>query len=331
MKPEEIKRKLGEYCGKVGSAGKKAVSWFRNHGKMTAVLGALALVLVALAVMPGRGGGDGNGAKDGLAGGTGNGVDQGADDLKPPVQAPGQQSETALKGRSVDQGILPGPQLERDQIELLDRLTEVLKGRDLEAGGSLLLDHEQKLEYLFYQVMKGEYYLYRDGRLYGELDGEGLVLTRSTAAFYGTFENGMPEGSGVSVQGIELDGLRYDYADGQWSGGKLDGEAEAGYHYYEGSGDGESLEVKRAGTFVEDLMDGAFTYETVSADGEVTVWDMEAENGKTKLDDRWVHDEEKQYYYLPSRDISNHTYVIPDSEMAESAALEWVMRENVSM
>ena len=75
--------------------------------------------------------------------------------------------------------------------------------------------------------------------------------------------------------------------------------------------------MKRAGTFVEDLMDGAFTYETVSADGEVTVWDMEAENGKTKLDDRWVHDEEKQYYYLPSRDISNHTYVIPDSEIGE--------------
>ena len=311
MKPEEIKRKLGEFREKAGKAGKHVVPWLQNHGKMTAVLGALALVVVALAVIPGRGGaGNEAEARNGAEGGSGSPVGSSA-------QVQDGRSEMTRKGRNVDQDRIPGPQLETDQIELLDRLTEVLKRRDLEAGGSLLLHHEQKLEYVFYQVMKGETYLYRDGRLYQELDGEGLVLTRSTAAFYGNFANGMPEGIGVAIQGIELDGKRYDYADGNWSDGKLSGEATAGYHYYEGSGDGESLEVKRTGTFVGDLMDGAFTYETVSADGEVTVWDMEAENGKTKLDDRWVHDEEKQYYYLPSRDISNHTYVIPAGEIGE--------------
>lgn len=229
-------------------------------------------------------------------------------------QMAGNGSNSAQEGGRMRQGRIPGPQLETDQIELLDGLAAALKSRDLEAGGAMLLDNEQKLDYLFYQVMKGEPYLYRDGTLSSELEGEGLVMTRPVAAFYGTFENGMPEGACVAIQGIELDGVRYDYADGIWSGGKLNGEAEAGYHYYNGSGEGESQAVKRIGRFVDDLMDGAFTYETVSSDGEVTVWDMEAEDGRTKFDERWLHDDEKQYYYLPSREIDSHTYVVPDDE-----------------
>lgn len=319
MKPENIRQKLGEFVEKAGKTGRTAFVWFQSHGKIAAA-GAVAVVILAIAMMPGGGAENrgGNGAEKGI----GRGADEGtagrtADLSASPAQALDGQPEPGQDGVLQQRGTVSGPVLEEDQIKLLDGLTEVLKSRDLEAAGTMLLDNEQKLDYLFYQVMKGERYLYRAGELSADLEGEGLVMTRPMAASYGTFQNGAPEGAGVAVQGIELDGLRYDYADGVWKAGKLNGKATAGYHYYEGVGDGESREVKKNGTFVEDRIDGAFTYETLSVDGEVTVWDMEAEDGKTKLGGNWLHDDEKQYYYLPSREISNHTYVIPDSEVEE--------------
>ena len=315
MKPEDIKRKLGELRENAGKTGMGAFQWFQGHERLLVVAGALVVIVLVVAVVPGRRG-------DGNAGGGDLGPAVTPAQLASPADASpadagqmaGNGSNSAQEGGRMRQGRIPGPQLETDQIELLDGLAAALKSRDLEAGGAMLLDNEQKLDYLFYQVMKGEPYLYRDGTLSSELEGEGLVMTRPVAAFYGTFENGMPEGACVAIQGIELDGVRYDYADGIWSGVKLNGEAEAGYHYYNGSGEGESQAVKRIGRFVDDLMDGAFTYETVSSDGEVTVWDMEAEDGRTKFDERWLHDDEKQYYYLPSREIDSHTYVVPDDE-----------------
>lgn len=312
MKPENIRQKLGEFVEKTEKAGKTALVWFQSHGKISAA-GAVTLVILALAMMSGTGGG----AESRVGSGAENRTGQTSDRSASPAQALDGQPETGQDGVLQQRGTVSGPLLEEDQIELLDGLTEVLKSRDLEAAGTMLLDNEQKLDYLFYQVMKGERYLYRDGELSADLEGEGLVMTRPMAASYGMFQNGAPEGAGVAVQGIELDGLRYDYADGVWKAGKLNGKATAGYHYYEGVGDGESREVKKKGTFVEDRIDGAFTYETLSVDGEVTVWDMEAEDGKTKLGGNWLHDDEKQYYYLPSREISNHTYVIPDSGVEE--------------
>lgn len=344
MKPEQIKRKLGELSEKARENGRKALKWFQVHGKIATVAAALAIVLIALAS-----GGDGKGKDDGENAGGGTSelmvspaqaastaqamgerrtADQSAGDQTITDQsAAGNQAAdgqsrlgTARENARGDAGgqnnteAAKGPALEKDQIEILDSLTSVLTSRDLEAGGEMLLDNEQKLEYLFYQVMKGEQYLYRDGELYRDLNGEGLVMKRPMSVYYGTLQNGRPEGAGAALQGIELDGKRYDYADGNWKNGKLNGEAIAGYRYLNGSGDGESQAVKRTGIFTDDLMTGAFTYETVSSGGETTVWDMEAEAGRTKLDDRWIHDTEKQYYYLPSTEISSHTYVLPDDE-----------------
>lgn len=308
MKPEEFRKKTGMLMQKAGDSkqkngdmDKKSMNWFRSHKIETGVAAALIILLGASALY--RGEADKMGQEPGISVET--------------------QVETVVPLLETDLV----PELDEDQISILEDLTKELRDRNYEGGGALLLDNEQKLQYLFYQTLQGEPYIYKSGKLSRDLEGEGLVLKKPMSVFYGSLKDGVPEGEGAALQGIVLDGQRYDYSDGYWKGGKLNGPCTVGYHYYEGAQGGESQAVERKGMFVEDLMSGSFVYQTISADGEVTVWDMEAEDGRTKLDERWIYDEEKEYYYLPSKEISSHTYVLPDNAVGEQRwrnMLPWV-------
>lgn len=209
------------------------------------------------------------------------------------------------------------PSLDEDQKAILEDVVRLLEEDNLQEAAACILDHEQKLQYLFYQVMEGKRYLYKDGVLSEELEGKGLVLKKPLSVFYGTFQNGLPEGEGIALQGIYLEGMRYDYSHGLWEQGTMNGEGVVGYHYFQGSQGEENQAVQKEGNFVKDLMDGDITYRTTNSDGETTIWDMTASQGKTKLDARWVREEEKQDYYLPSNQNSSHTYVLPDSAVDE--------------
>lgn len=209
------------------------------------------------------------------------------------------------------------PSLDEDQKAILEDVVRLLEEDNLQEAAVCILEHEQKLQYLFYQVMEGKRYLYKDGVLSEELEGMGLVLKKPLSVFYGTFQNGLPEGEGIALQGIYLEGMRYDYSDGLWEQGTMNGEGVVGYHYFQGSQGEENQAVQKEGNFVMDLMDGDITYRTTNSDGETTIWDMTASQGKTKLDARWVREEEKQDYYLPSNQNSSHTYVLPDSAVDE--------------
>lgn len=209
------------------------------------------------------------------------------------------------------------PSLDEDQKAILEDVVRLLEEDNLQEAAACILDHEQKLQYLFYQVMEGKRYLYKDGVLSEELEGKGLVLKKPLSVFYGTFQNGLPQGEGIALQGIYLEGMRYDYSHGLWEQGTMNGEGVVGYHYFQGSQGEENQAVQKEGNFVMDLMDGDITYRTTNSDGETTIWDMTASQGKTKLDARWVREEEKQDYYLPSNQNSSHTYVLPDSAVDE--------------
>lgn len=293
MKPEEMGKKLRQ---KAKERGKQLAALFQNHKKESVITAALLILLAAVALST-----------------TGN-VEKNVENAEVPVQLP---SLTATIPVATPAAADLAPLLDEDQRDILDGLTKALKENDFEQGGTLLLDNEQKLQYLFYQTLEGRQYLYKDGKLSQKLEGEGLVLKKPMSVFYGTFQEGIPEGEGAALQGIVLDGLRYDYSEGNWKDGKLNGQCTVGYHYYKGIQGDENQAVERTGQFVDDLMEGSFTYQTTNTDGEVTVWDMVAEDGRTKLDDRWLHDDEKHYYYLPSKDNSSHTYVLPDEQAEE--------------
>ena len=58
---------------------------------------------------------------------------------------------------------------------------------------------------------------------------------RAGTVLYGTFKDGKPSGQCVALQAITLDeGVRYDYSDGTWVDGVMEGPGECGYDYYEG-------------------------------------------------------------------------------------------------
>lgn len=297
MKPDELGKILRQ---KAGEKGKLWGAWFTKHRK-EAAMGAAFLVLLAAVVFS-----IGGNHKQDLE-----------DTVEPVLTTVSSEAVPAPSSETASLAADPVPRLDEDQAALLDGLTEALEEGDFEKGGTLILDNEQKLQYLFYQTLEGRQYLYSGGTLSQELEGKGLVLKKPMSVFYGTFQEGAPEGEGTALQGIVLDGLRYDYSEGNWKDGKLNGQCTVGYHYYNGIQGDENQAVERMGQFANDLMEGSFTYQTTNGDGEVTVWDMDAEDGRTKLDDRWVHDDEKHYYYLPSKEFSSHTYVLPDDQVEE--------------
>lgn len=211
----------------------------------------------------------------------------------------------------------PAPALDEDQKAVLDTIIRYLQEDNLEAAAAGLLENEQKLDYVFYQVLDGQQYLYKDGVLSDKLEGKGLVLKKPMAIYYGDLKGGKPNGKGIAVQGINLDGLRYDYSDGIWQDGLMNGAGVVGYHYYKGIQGEENQAIQKEGTFANDLMEGAFVYSTTNSEGEITTWNMEAASGKTKVDERWIHEEEKQDFYLPSNQDSAHAYVLPETATEE--------------
>ena len=112
---------------------------------------------------------------------------------------------------------------------------------------------------LFYEVMDGARYLY-DGRSFSQsMEGEGLVLTMPKTLYYGTFKGGRPEGECTALQVVELDAPRYDYSQGLWKDGKMEGLGHTGYCYYETSPEGEARDVCKTGRFSGDRLEGEVT------------------------------------------------------------------------
>lgn len=233
-----------------------------------------------------------------------------------PLQQEITQTEAVTKAETIPEPELP-PRLAEDQIEVLERLSNYLKDKNHQAAADLLFEKEQTLQYLFYHTIEGEEYLYREGALWEDPEGQGLVMKKATEVFYGSFEDGMPEGEGLALQVIELDALRYDYAQGNWEKGKMEGPGLVGYHYYKGIEGEENQTVQKEGAFTGDLLNGEVIYRTTNSEGETTIWKLEAEEGMTKIDDRWAYDEEKQEYRLPSEQTVNHAYVMPQTSVQE--------------
>lgn len=212
------------------------------------------------------------------------------------------------------------PEADDSQRRLLGQLMEYLEEGDMEKAARLADQEEEQLDHLFYGVMKGERYLY-DGEVFlkdqtegqPSLSGEGLVLTMAKTMFFGRFEHEKPEGEALAFQVVDLEEPRYEYAQGIWKDGKLEGAGRTGYCYYEKVPQGEPRKAERKGRFAGDQMEEEVEYWTESEEGKKTTWRFETEHGIIQFDDRWAHLPEKGEYQLMSEKDENHAYILEES------------------
>lgn len=211
-----------------------------------------------------------------------------------------------------------GPGLDEKERAVLDEIAQALDKRNLKDAVRVMDREEELLAGLFYETMAGGRYLYNGQELKEEIEGEGMVFTKPGAVFYGSFKNGRPNGRCLVLQAVDLDAPRYDYADGFWQNGKMEGEGHTGYCYYENVPGDEARDVCRKGRFSGDLMEGEVTYKTANDKDEESTWKFTVTGGAVEIDDKWIYLEDRQEYQLMSLDSDSHAYIMGRDQIGQS-------------
>ncbi|MCC8025450.1 MAG: hypothetical protein LIP16_09150 [Clostridium sp.] len=206
------------------------------------------------------------------------------------------------------------PALSGEERKALEEIASALGKKNLKEAAGVMNREEELLAGLFYETMAGRRYLYDGAALNEEIEGEGLVLTKAGTVFYGAFEGGRPQGQCLALQVVELDAPRYDYSDGLWQNGVMEGRGHTGYCYYERSPVGEARDVCRRGQFSGNLMEGRIAYITTNEKGEESLWEFDVEAGVTVLDDSWTYLSSLEEYQLISVDNDHHAYVLGEDQ-----------------
>lgn len=212
------------------------------------------------------------------------------------------------------------PVLNREQAALAGSIMESLKEGNQEQAAQMMAQEEDALQEMFYTTMKGQRYFYDGDKLTSlteETNGQGMVLTKPSTVFYGSFREGKPDGSCTALQAVDLGAPRYDYAEGVWKDGKMNGAGRTGYCYYEKSPDGEAQDICKSGTFSEDFLDGEVVYTSTNQEGETAVWKLTVDHGTVVLDDRWEYMEETGEYQLLSEEDSSYGYVAGEDQITQ--------------
>lgn len=241
-----------------------------------------------------------------------------------PSETPPEETAIETTAETEPEIVHPALPVSETEEKLLSRLYGAMKSEDAASAAAALNEQEEGFKKLAQETLGGDKYLYYEKEISGEtvaymerlsdsLEGEGLVLARNNTAFFGHFQNGMPEGSGLAVQAMVIEEPRYTFAKGKFSSGKLNGEGETGYFYYKKVPEGSYAGIRKIGHYQDNLLDGAFVCEAKNAKGETFCWDMEASAGVTVLTDHWKYSKIAEEYLLSARDNPERTYVLEKS------------------
>lgn len=255
----------------------------------------------------GAAGNTGAGASDGLgADGTG-----GADGSG--LAGAGQSASGGMDSSSQSEA----PELNEQERAAVQRLAAAVKSGNKERIASELLADGDTLSWLYYETFGEERYRYDGTEFRTDLAGEGMVLTGAASVFYGSFGENGPEGRCTALQAVELEKPRYDYSEGIWKDGRMDGAGVSGYRYYQGPPQGEAEEIRREGRFVRGKMEGTITYRNTGSDGVTATYTMEVKEGVTQPDDRWIPGPEEGVYHLEADDNPAYAYALTEEEMKQ--------------
>ena len=231
-------------------------------------------------------------------------------------------SGLAGAGRSASGGMdsssqSEAPELNEQERAAVQRLAAAVKSGDKERIASELLADGDTLSWLYYETFGEERYRYDGTEFRTDLAGEGMVLTGAASVFYGSFGENGPEGRCTALQAVELEKPRYDYSEGIWKDGRMDGAGVSGYRYYQGPPQGEAEEIRREGRFVRGKMEGTITYRNTGSDGVTATYTMEVKEGVTQPDDRWIPGPEEGVYHLEADDNPAYAYALTEEEMKQ--------------
>lgn len=231
-------------------------------------------------------------------------------------------SGLAGAGRSVSGGMdsssqSEAPELNEQERAAVQRLAAAVKSGNKERIASELLADGDTLSWLYYETFGEERYRYDGTEFRTDLAGEGMVLTGAASVFYGSFGENGPEGRCTALQAVELEKPRYDYSEGIWKDGRMDGAGVSGYRYYQGPPQGEAEEILREGRFVRGKMEGTITYRNTGSDGVTATYTMEVKEGVTQPDDRWIPGPEEGVYHLEADDNPAYAYALTEEEMKQ--------------
>ncbi len=219
-----------------------------------------------------------------------------------------------------------------EEEALLSRLYRAMEQEQFEDAAHILNDSEEAFSALLTESLEQELYCYWEETFemgdeadtetvirYLEplTDGEameGMVLMRFNTVFYGSFSNGMPNGTCQAIQAMVLDEPRYTFADGQWENGRLNGPAMTGYHYYDSLPETGFIHTEKEGMYTDNLLEGEFVYRAENRDGEKLSWKMQADRGLTVLTDAWVHYPMRKEYMLGAQEDPTRAYVLAEDQ-----------------
>lgn len=222
--------------------------------------------------------------------------------------------------------------LTEEEAKLLSDLYGAMKAKAYVDAAQILNDHVSLFETLTEETMEGEKYCYfedetEEGQQIQKLeklavtgDSHGLVLTRYNTAFYGDYSDGKPEGDGNVIQAMILDEPRYTFAEGHWSDGKMNGEGKTGYHYYLNAPESGFIYTEKSGNYLDNQLDGVFTYRTENGAGETLTWEIRAVNGSTVITEDWTYYPYRREYMLASKESEERAYVLTEER---ASAVIW--------
>lgn len=204
--------------------------------------------------------------------------------------------------------------LSAENKAFLDGLISLFLDGDLEGAARLLVANPDA--FITYPCM------YSEGALKREVtSGNGLVFLKPSIVYYGEFKDGVPDGSCTALSVLTLEeGKRYDYSYGSWKNGRMNGEGECGYRYYDGVTKDITVTTSKKGQFKEDFMQGEITYSSTNSQGETAVWQFQTADGVIVPDDRWVKEQDEKgevKYKLLANGEEDHAYVLSESAIGE--------------
>ena len=201
-------------------------------------------------------------------------------------------------------------------METVSDIMAALEKGNLKEAASVMECEADMLADMFYTAMDRVRYLFDGSSFQADIDGRGMVFTKAGTVYYGTFKAGKPEGQCTALQVVDLDAPRYDYSQGIWKDGRMEGKGHTGYCYFERSPEGEARDICKTGTFSQDLMEGDVVYTSMNEEDQVSTWKLRVEHGIAIMDDRWDYVESTGEYQLLSEDNDNHAYVVEEDQAA---------------